>query len=224
MRNPPINWIGHDTGKVPLIGCLTADSDWWGIVGRGTHHWWRHPWVGWNASWIVGRRGQDIADEYKSWSLFKRVWGEKEKWQQSLCLRGPRRCALRCTPRYTDTMQLQVISLQEERTGSLLEMPQSSSAVTTITCTRTFQHFALISKDKIPIKPFPQLMKMNVPLLPPVYRQLCAYPDHCGVKQSVRPNYLLFIIYLLFPAFLLLPCQTASCAPPPVAARFPTFA
>lgn len=51
--------------------------------------------------------------------------------------------------------------------ASLLETPQSSSAMTTITRKLTFQYFVPISKDKIPIKPFPRLMKMNVPLLPP---------------------------------------------------------
>lgn len=42
MKNPPINWIGRDTGKVPLIGCLTADSDWWGSCRWQR----RHPWLG----------------------------------------------------------------------------------------------------------------------------------------------------------------------------------
>lgn len=168
MKNPPINWIGHDTGKVPLIGCLTADSDWWGIVGRGTHHWWRHPWVGWNASWIVGRRGQDITDEYKSWSLFKRVGGKKKN-DSSPCACASLADAHSDVRRDTRT-QCGYRSFHYRRTGrlgSLLETPQSSSAMTTITRTLTLQFFALISKDKIPIKPFPRLIKMNVLLLPP---------------------------------------------------------
>lgn len=41
MKNSAINRIVRDIGKVPLIGCLTTDSDWWVITGRIT----QHPWV-----------------------------------------------------------------------------------------------------------------------------------------------------------------------------------
>lgn len=87
--------------------------------------------------------------------------------------------------------------------GSLLETPQSTSAMSMITRTLTFQFSALISKDKTPVKPFPRLMKMNVLLLPPVYRQPCAYSDRCGVKQSARPNY--------SPLFSCSPAKLQSC-------------
>lgn len=115
MKNPPINRIGRDTGKVPLIGCLTTDSDWWGIGGRITHHWRRHPWVNSSSDetpaelWVDMDRTSErnINLDYYS-NVFR-------KWQQLSCcewayLCSPCRCPLRwtCALRYTDNDTLQL--------------------------------------------------------------------------------------------------------------------
>lgn len=93
MKNPPINRIGRDTGKVPLIGCLTTDSDWWVIIGGITRHWQRYPWVNSSSDetpaelWVDTVRtfngmNWNRAILFKFESLFKCIHG---KWQRPSC-------------------------------------------------------------------------------------------------------------------------------------------
>lgn len=112
-ENSPISRIERDTGKVSLIGCLTTDSDWWGITGRITHHWQRHPWVNSFSDETPAELWVDMdraSERYINLNLYLNVF---RKWQQLWCCEWEYLCSncrypLRwtCALRDADTLQL----------------------------------------------------------------------------------------------------------------------